>query len=287
MVTHETYRGPDGQWVEPQSVEIIAEGNHRRAAMVEGGAPVVIGDIEKMSKSKKNVVAPEDIFDAYGVDAARLFVMSDSPPERDVQWTNGGVEGAWRFVNRVWTEFDSQPDGPVMAVPYLDNPEALDLIKAAHRLIKALTDSIEAFRFNSGIAKLYEFLNIIKALPAAGASAEVLAARAEALSVLARLIAPFTPHLAEACWVRIGGNGMVVNAPWPELDAALAADDQRILPVQINGKRRGEVSVPAGLGHAEVEKLALADEAVARHLEGLTVRKVIVVTDRIVNIVAS
>ena len=287
MVTHETYRGPDGQWVEPQSVEIIAEGNNRRAVMVEGGAPVVIGDIEKMSKSKKNVVAPEDIFDAYGVDAARLFVMSDSPPERDVQWTNGGVEGAWRFVNRVWTEFDSQPEGPVAAVPYLDNPEALDLIKVAHRLIKALTDSIEAFRFNGGIAKLYEFLNIIKALPAASASAEVLAARAEALSILARLIAPFTPHLAEACWVRIGGDGMVVNAPWPELDSDLASDDQRILPVQINGKRRGEVSVPAGLGQAEVEKLALADEAVARHLEGLTVRKVIVVTDRIVNIVAS
>ena len=287
MVTHETYRGPDGQWVEPQSVEVIAEGNTRCAVMIDGGAPVVIGDIEKMSKSKKNVVAPEDIFDAYGVDAARLFVMSDSPPERDVQWTNGGVEGAWRFVHRVWTEFDSQPEGAVAPVPYRQEPRALDLIKAAHRLIGALTDSIEAFRFNGGIAKLYEFLNIIKGLPAAGATPEILSARADALSILARLIAPFTPHLAETCWERIGGEGMVVNAPWPVLDPDLASDDQRILPVQINGKRRGEVTVPAGLGHAEVEQIALADEGVARHLEGLTVRKVIVVTDRIVNIVAN
>jgi leucyl-tRNA synthetase len=287
MVTHETYRGPDGQWVEPQSVEIIAEGNSRRAVMIDGGAPVVIGDIEKMSKSKKNVVAPEDIFDAYGVDAARLFVMSDSPPERDVQWTNGGVEGAWRFVHRVWAEFDSQPEGAVAKVPYSHEPRALDLLKAAHRLIGALTDSIEAFRFNGGIAKLYEFLNIIKGLPAAGATPEILSARADALSILARLVAPFTPHLAEACWERIGGDGMAVNAPWPVLDPELAADDQRILPVQINGKRRGEVTVPAGLGHAEVEQIALADEGVARHLEGLTVRKVIVVTDRIVNIVAN
>jgi leucyl-tRNA synthetase len=247
----------------------------------------VIGDIEKMSKSKKNVVAPEDIFDSYGVDAARLFVMSDSPPERDVQWTNGGVEGAWRFVHRVWTEFDSQPDAVLAPIAYRHDPRALDLLKAAHRLIGTLTDSIEAFRFNGGIAKLYEFLNILKGAAAAGATPEILAARAEALSILARLIAPFTPHLAEACWERIGGEGMVVNAPWPDLDPELAADDQRILPVQINGKRRGEVSVPAGLGHAEVEHLALADEAVARHLEGLTVRKVIVVTDRIVNIVAN
>jgi leucyl-tRNA synthetase len=213
--------------------------------------------------------------------------MSDSPPERDVQWTNGGVEGAWRFVHRVWNEFDSQPEGPAPKADYSGDPKSLEVIKAAHRLIGSLTDSIEGFRFNGGIARLYEFLNILKGLPVAGASDAALAARAEALSILARLVAPFTPHLAEECWARLGGEGLVVDAPWPVYDAALAAEDQRTLPVQINGKRRGEVTVAAGLDEAEVEKIALADGDVARHLEGLTVRKVIVVKDRIVNIVAN
>ncbi len=287
MVTHETYRLVDGSWVEPQAVDIVHEGNQRLARLIDGGDAVAIGDIEKMSKSKKNVVAPEDIFDAYGVDAARLFVMSDSPPERDVQWTNGGVEGAWRFVHRVWNEFDSQPEGPAPKADYSSDPKSLEVIKAAHRLIGSLTDSIEGFRFNGGIARLYEFLNILKGLPVAGASEAALAARAEALSILARLVAPFTPHLAEECWARLGGEGLVVDAPWPVYDSALAAEDQRTLPVQINGKRRGEVTVAAGLAEAEVEKIALADGDVARHLEGLTVRKVIVVKDRIVNIVAN
>ena len=287
MVTHETYRLADGSWVEPQAVDIVHEGNQRLARLIDGGDAVTIGDIEKMSKSKKNVVAPEDIFDAYGVDAARLFVMSDSPPERDVQWTNGGVEGAWRFVHRVWNEFDGQPEGPAPKADYSSDPKSLEVIKAAHRLIGSLTDSIEGFRFNGGIARLYEFLNILKGLPVAGASDAALAARAEALSILARLIAPFTPHLAEECWARLGGEGLVVDAPWPVSDSALAAEDQRTLPVQINGKRRGEVTVAAGLAEAEVEKIALADSDVARHLEGLTVRKVIVVKDRIVNIVAN
>ncbi len=287
MVTHETYRLADGSWVEPQAVDIVHEGNQRLARLIDGGDAVTIGDIEKMSKSKKNVVAPEDIFDAYGVDAARLFVMSDSPPERDVQWTNGGVEGAWRFVHRVWNEFDSQPEGPAPKADYLSDPKSLEVIKAAHRLIGSLTDSIEGFRFNGGIARLYEFLNILKGLPVSGASDAALAARAEALSILARLVAPFTPHLAEECWARLGSEGLVVDAPWPVYDSALAAEDQRTLPVQINGKRRGEVTVAAGLAEAEVEKIALADGDVARHLEGLTVRKVIVVKDRIVNIVAN
>jgi leucyl-tRNA synthetase len=287
MVTHETYRKTDGGWVEPGAVEITAEGGVRIAKLLDSGETVAIGDIEKMSKSKKNVVAPEDIFDAYGVDAARLFVMSDSPPERDVQWTNGGVEGAWRFVHRVWGEFDSQPEGPAPTADYTRDAKAMEVIKAAHRLIKSLTDSIEGFRFNGGIARLYEFLNVLKTLPASGADGAGLAARTEALSILARLIAPFTPHLAEECWARIDGDGMVVNAPWPVYDPAIAAEDQRVLPVQINGKRRGELTVAAGTREVEVEKLALADEGVARHLEGLTVRKVIVIKDRIVNIVAN
>jgi leucyl-tRNA synthetase len=238
-----------------------------------------------MSKSKKNVVAPEDIFDAYGVDAARLFVMSDSPPERDVQWTNSGVEGSWRFTHRLWNEFDSQPAGDF--AHDASDEAAVTLRKSAHKLIGFVTDSIDGFRFNSGVARLYEFLNALKAAPAEGASQAVLAARKEALHILARLVAPFTPHLAEEAWASLGGEGLVVDAPWPKADPALAADDERVLPIQINGKRRGEIKVKAGLSESEVEKIALADPAVLAHLEGVTVRKVIVVKDRIVNIVAN
>jgi leucyl-tRNA synthetase len=284
MVTHEAYKNTAGEWVEPSDVVIAVEGASRTAKHATTGEPIVIGDIEKMSKSKKNVVAPEDIFEAYGVDAARLFVMSDSPPERDVQWTNSGVEGSWRFTHRVWNEFESQPAGDYAH----DDADAaaVALRKGAHRLIGFVTDSIEGFRFNSGVARLYEFLNMLKAAPAEGASQGVLAARAEALEILARLISPFTPHLAEEAWAHLGKAGMVVDAPWPKADPALAADDERVLPIQINGKRRGEIKVKAGTAETEVEKIALADAAVLGHLEGLTVRKVIVVKDRIVNIVA-
>ena len=285
MVTHETYRKLTGEWVEPGAVEIVVEGAGRTAHLIEGGEAVTIGDIEKMSKSKKNTVAPEDIFNDYGVDAARLFVMSDSPPDRDVQWTTGGIEGAWRFINRVWNEFDSQPAAAGQGGDVAADPKAAELVKATHRLTANLTEAIEAFRFNSGIARLYEFLNVLKAAPAEGATPAVLAARHQALSALARLISPFTPHLAEACWERLGEAGMVVQAPWPSFDPSVFVTDEIVLPVQINGKRRGEIRAPTGAGEDEVRKIALADEAVGRHLEGLTVRKVIVVQGRIVNIV--
>ena len=178
----------------PSQVEVFAEGNTRRARMIETGEPVVIGDVEKMSKSKYNTVAPEEIFDVYGVDAARLFVLSDSPPERDTQWSTSGVQGSWRFVNRVWEEFDSQPASVDHAG---DDETSLALRRATHKLTKQVTEAIKSFRFNSGIARLYEFLNLLKANSAKDATPAVLTARQEALSAFARLIAPFTPHLAE------------------------------------------------------------------------------------------
>ena len=158
-----------------------------------------------------------------------------------------------------------------------------ELRRATHKIVKAVTESIDQFRFNSGIAKLYEFMNLLKGFPAADGG--VAAARAEALSVLARLVSPFTPHLAEECWARQGGEGMIVNAPWPEFDPALVADSELLLPVQVNGKRRGEIRVAADADEAQVREMALADEGVSVHLAGLTVRKVIVVPGRIVNIV--
>jgi leucyl-tRNA synthetase len=290
MVTHETYRRQDGEWLEPGEVEVVVEGNSRRAKLIETGAEVVIGDVEKMSKSKRNTVPPGEIFEAYGVDAARLFVLSDSPPERDAQWSNAGVAGAWRFVNRVWEEFESQPApaGERGASEGGGEDEAATALRrATHRLTKQVTEAIDSFRFNSGIARLYEFLNLLKANPAAGGSPVLLGARQEALSAFSRLIAPFTPHLAEECWVRVGGQGMVAMAPWPAFDPALTEDAVRVLPVQVNGKRRGEISAPAGASAADVEKIVLDDPEIARRLEGLTIRKVIVVPDRIVNIVAA
>ena len=278
MVVHETYKAADGKWVEPTDVEIVTEGDRRTATRRSTGETLTIGDIEKMSKSKKNVVAPEEILEAYGVDAGRLFVLSDSPPERDVQWTTGGVEGASRFVQRVWTEFDGFD-------PAKTGDARLDeaLRRETHKAIKAVSEGVEGFRFNAAIAKLYAFVAVIRAHAEAGGEA-----RREALSALARLIAPFTPHLAEECWARLGQDGMVLDAPWPDYDPALVTDDELTLPIQINGKRRGEVVMPRGAPEDQVREAALANPAVQAYLASVSqsVRKVIVVPDRIINLVA-
>lgn len=271
MVVHETYKSRNGNWLLPSEVE-------KRGGVwvdIELGQPVEVGGIEKMSKSKKNVVAPQEIVEAYGVDAGRLFVLSDSPPERDVQWTAGGVEGASRFVQRVWAEVDGfDPAAP--ADPTADAA----LVRETHKAIKSVSEGVAGFRFNSAIAKLYAFVAMVRDHPNAGGGA-----RREALSALVRLIAPFTPHLAEECWTRLGEEGMVLDAPWPEHDPALAADDEVTLPIQVNGKRRGEIRVARGLEPAEVEAVVMADADVRARLEGQTVRKIVVVKDRIVNLV--
>ncbi len=286
MVTHETYRRQNGEWVEPAAVEFRAEGTARRAHLRETGEPVVVGEAEKMSKSKRNVVAPADIADLYGVDAARLFVLSDSPPDRDVQWTTAGVKGAWRLVNQVWAEFDTSL-GEKAGTAADNSEKALALRQATHRTVRAVTEAIEGFRFNSAVARLYEFTGAVRTFSSGAAEPPLVEARREALSALARLIAPFAPHLAEACWERLGESGLVAQAPWPSFDPAMVEESERILPVQINGRRRGEVRAPAGASKADVEKIVMDDPEIARRLEGLTVKQVIVVTDRIVNLVAA
>jgi leucyl-tRNA synthetase len=281
MVVHETYfEGQDEvgkpRWVEPTDVRIETVDGQRVATRLSNGARLSIGDIEKMSKSKKNVVAPQEILESHGVDAGRLFVLSDSPPERDVQWTPGGVEGASRFVQRTWSLFDAYDPG------FAGEDKAnAELLRETHKAIKAVSEGVEGFRFNSAIAKLYAFVATVRDSAQAGGEA-----KRQALSALARLIAPFTPHLAEECWTRLGEDGMVLDAPWPVWDAALAADDEVVLPIQINGKRRAAIRVARGMEPAEVEALVLADETVKARLEGLSVKKIVVVKDRIVNLVA-
>ena len=277
MVVHETYRRADGQWVEPTDVDLTNEAGKRSARQLSTGEALTIGDIEKMSKSKKNVVAPQEILSTYGVDAGRLFVLSDSPPERDVQWTPGGVEGASRFVQRVWTEFDGH-DATVQG----DAAQDAALIRETHKTIKAVSEGVEGFRFNSAIAKLYAFVATIRNHDKASGPA-----RHQALSAMARLIAPFTPHLAEECWTRLGEDGMVLDAPWPIHDPALAADDEVVLPIQISGKRRSEIAMSRGADVKDVEAAALANPAIQVYLSAnnVSVKKVIVVPDRIVNLV--
>ncbi|MEX6632754.1 leucine--tRNA ligase [Hyphococcus lacteus] len=281
MVVHETYRDEKGNWVLPEDV-IIEKGTARR---LDDGSSVKIGPIEKMSKSKKNVVSPEAIAAQYGADAARWFMLSDSPPERDVEWTDSGVEGAWRLINRVW---DTVSAGASAAQNVdLSKPNVTDadkpLRQATHSAIAGITDDIEHFRFNKAIARVYEFLNALKKADKGAGDW----AKAEALSALARLISPFIPHLAEECWAVLGGKGLVCDAPWPIADRELLAKDELMIGVQVNGKRRGEIAVAADADKDTVEQVALSDETIKRHIDGLTIRKVVVVPGRIVNIVAN
>jgi leucyl-tRNA synthetase len=279
MVVHATFKDKSGAWLFPDEVEM------KGGKAFKDGAEVAIGSIEKMSKSKKNVIAPEVIADQYGADAARFFMLSDSPPERDVEWTDAGVEGAWRFANRVY-EAVAKGEGLLKSAgePSAELPDDLmALRRTTHKTIAGVTGDIEHFRFNKAIARLYEFLGALKGLKTQGDAAPVAA---EALRVLTQLTAPFMPHLAEECWALLGGEGLCVNAEWPKADEELLADDVITLPVQVNGKRRGEIRVAPGLGKDEIEKAALAEPDVARFMEGKSVRKVIVVPGRIVNVVA-
>lgn len=280
MVVHATYRDESGQWLLPEEV-IVEKGAARRA---DNGKPVKIGPIEKMSKSKKNVVSPDAIADTYGADAARWFMLSDSPPERDVEWTDAGAEGAWRLIGRIWDAVSAAP-GAMKSLD-MSKPDVTDadkaLRQATHASIAGVTDDIEHFRFNKAIARIYEFLNVLKKESGAGKWA-----RAEALGALSQLVAPFIPHLAEECWETLGGNGLICDASWPKADASLLAKDEIVLGVQVNGKRRGEILVAADAANEDVEQAALSDEGVKRHIDGKTVRKIVVVPGRIVNIVAN
>ena len=285
MVTHETYKSASGEWVSPEELE-DKDGTRIE---ISTGKPVTVGPIEKMSKSKKNTVDPTEIISDFGADVARWFVLSDSPPERDVEWTQSGVEGSWRFAQKVWSVVDDLPEGaPSVGGPLPEMTDAAtDLRKLAHRSLTAVEDAIESFRFNSAIATVHEFVNGLRKADAAEQTPAMMAARVEASSFLAHALVPFMPHLAEEIWQRIGGAGLVSASAWPDVDPALLKDDSVTLPVQINGKKRAEIQVPADANKDEIEALAFKDPAVEPHVTGKTVRKVIVVPGRIINIVVS
>ncbi|UPT62956.1 MAG: leucine--tRNA ligase [Hyphomonadaceae bacterium JAD_PAG50586_4] len=283
MVVHETYKSASGTWLLPEDTDL----RDGKRVEIKTGAAVDVGAIEKMSKSKKNVVDLDAFIQDFGADVARWFVLSDSPPERDVEWTASGVKGAWNFVQRVWTltEAHGHPaPKPGESAPAME-PDAHALRQLAHRAIQSVTDDIENFRFNVAVARGYELVNAIAKLK--GQTAGSVFARGEALRILSQLISPFMPHLAEECWEKLGFTGFVATAAWPVADPELAARNTVTLPIQVNGKKRAEIDAPKGAAEADVRELALQHEAVKPFLEGVTIRKVIVVTDRIVNIVAN
>jgi len=270
MVTHAVFTDGDGKYVVPSDVS--DDGLH-----LDTGQPVTRGPVEKMSKSKKNTVDPEAIIATYGADVARWFVLSDSPPERDVEWSDDGVKGAWRFQHKVWALMEDAPSGDPLSLPSGDS----ELRRFTHKALARITDGVENFRFNTSVAQIYELVNALRKSKASEPD------KMEAYSVLIRTIAPFMPHLAEECWSKLGGKDLCCLAPWPDVDEALLKEDTLTLPVQVNGKRRSEITVPADMPKPDIEDTALEDDAVARALDGLTIRKIIVVPGRIVNIVAN
>jgi len=266
MVTHLTYRAGDGSWLSPGEVD--RDGDDW--VQIEGGHPVTPGRVEKMSKSKRNTIDPEPILARYGADAARWFMLSDSPPERDLEWSEAGIEGAARFVQRVWR---------LTIGATTDQGEDEALQRKMHRAIAGVSEAIEGLQFNKAIALLYELTSAIE-------KSKPSATRLEAICTLVKLIAPMAPHLAEECWSALGERGLVIDVAWPVHDPALLVDDQVTVAIQVNGKLRDTLTLARGIDRAAAEQAALASDKVQRQLGGAAPRKVIVVPDRLVNIVA-
>jgi leucyl-tRNA synthetase len=283
MVCHQTYQSETGEWLFPEEVETDGTGRLLDAA----GREVIAGRHEKMSKSKRNVVGLDAIVDTYGADTARLYLLSDSPPERDLEWTETGIEGIWRYVNRLWRTVSESPvplPPPGRPIPSHFPAEASALRRTTHKTIAAVTDDLDKFRFNRAVARIRELTNAVDELPASAPGAAH--ALREGLETLALLLGPMMPHLAEEMWEQLGHEGSLAEEPWPQSDPELTRDEQVTMAVQVNGKLRATLDIPRDTASAAVEDAALALPQVARWLEGHAPRKVIVVPNRIVNIVA-
>ncbi len=280
MVCHQTFQDKSGKWLFP--TDVVKKGD--AWVQIADDSEVTAGRIEKMSKSKRNVVDPELIIQNYGADTARLFMLSDSPPERDMEWTESGVEGASRFLKRVWRMAQDPELAPRGAVPLPDSEgSALALIRMAHKSIIGLSADIENFRFNRAVAQLHMLANAIADVKAGDKGASE--AKRFAIETLTQLLAPLSPHIAEEIWQCLGHDGLLANAAWPQADASLAADDEIEIGIQVNGKLRDTIMLPRDCEASDAEARALASPAIIRYLDGKPPRKVIIVKNRIINVV--
>ena len=288
MVVHETYKDADGQWISPAEITIVSDGNQRHASRLTDKTPVSIGAIEKMSKSKRNTVDPDDIISTFGADTARWFMLSDSPPERDVIWTEEGVQGAARFVQRLWRvvcDIASLEDGHTALH---SEQSALAIRKAAHRALARTEDDVERLRFNRCVAHVYELSNTLQSAMSeceGPASQDLVAVLRESGLILVQIVAPMMPHLAEECWSVLGGRGLVAEAAWPVADRSLIIENEFTYPVQINGKKRADLTIARDADQKTVETAVLALDAVQKALDNQVPKKIIVVPQRIVNVV--
>jgi leucyl-tRNA synthetase len=292
MVVHETYRASDGSWRTPGEIRVDTTPDGRKAFALADGAPIDIGPIEKMSKSKRNTVDPDEIIGTYGADTARWFMLSDSPPDRDVIWSEEGVQGAARYVQQIWRLVGELSELATGSTGFSDNVSqpALDIRKIVHSHLMRVQDHIERLRFNTAIAEIRKMTNALSSSIAsisdpAQITLDLRAAYAEALDIMIQMFAPMMPHVAEECWSQTGHAGLVSEAGWPKANALLAAQDTITLPVQVNGKKRGEIEVAADALNTLIESEALKLEVVARELDGRLPKKVIIVPKRIVNVV--
>ncbi len=282
MVTHESYKDEEGKWLYPEEVVKNPDGT---AVHAETGRPVKVGRSETMSKSKKNVVDPGKIIDSYGADTARLFMLSDSPPERDLEWTDAGVDGAWRYINRLWRLVDEAKLPPVGSpAPSTFGTKAETARRAVHRAIADVSGAFERFHFNGAVAKARELSNALDGLDTTHAD-EAWVLR-EGLEVLAQLIGPMLPHIGEEMWQRLGHKKMLTESAWPKPDPKLLVDDTVTIAVQVNGKLRATITLPRDTAAKDAESAALADANVQRAMSGNKPRKVIVVPNKIINVVA-
>ena len=285
MVTHATFKDKDGKWLYPAEVTVGEDG---KAVKTDDQSPVTLGRVEKMSKSKKNVVDPDDILTTYGADAARLFILSDSPPERDLEWTEGGIEGAWRFINRLHralSENAAKLSTPTAAKTSVFSDSAKDLRSKAHRTAKGVAEDIAAFVMNKAVAKIRELANALDAFDPKD-DGDKWAYR-EAWEVLTRVANPMIPHLCEEMWEMLGHKTLLTDTSWPKVDETLLVSDTVTVAVQVNGKLRATITLPKDTQQKDAETAAMNEEGVQKALTGLAVKKVIVVPNRIVNIVAA
>ena len=290
MVCHETYRDENGKWLYPDEVEITGDKSARALEGAQGGSAVTVGRSEKMSKSRKNVVDPESIIETYGADTARLFMLSDSPPDRDLDWTEAGIEGAWRYLNRLWRMVNQAPapSGTFLAAIGVTRPDALGehsqaVLKIIHRTIVAVSDDLDKFHFNRAVARIRELTNELEDLSPEEEGADWV--MRQGLETAVYLIGPMMPHLAEELWHSLGHQTLLADTPWPEAEADQLVEKNVTVAVQVNGKLRGTLDLPKDSDDQTAETGALALENVSAAIAGKPIRKVIIVPNRIINVV--